>query len=153
MNVREFNQILQDFAHKDVPELVVTIQKKICLDALLRLVDRTPVDTGRARGNWQVTIGHRAQNVVPDSALPLPLPSRWSLGWPPRHPRPDLSFVGQRAVDDGSKFIRERVVTFCECHLTNNVHYILELEDGKSRQTRPHQILELTFDEIAATYA
>lgn len=145
MNLREFNQIIHDFAHRDIPELVVTIQKRICLDALLRLVDRTPVDTGNSRGNWQIAIGERPQGTVHPPLIP-------SLGHP-RYPRPPLSLIGQQTVDEGSKFIRENLVTFCECHLTNNVHYILELEDGKSRQTRPHQILELTFDEIAATYA
>lgn len=145
MNVRQFNQIIQDFAVVDVPLLVVTAQKEICLDALPRLVDRTPVDTGNARGNWQVTI-----DVQPTGTVNPPLIS--SLGHP-RYPRPPLSLIGQQAVDDGSKVIREQVKTFCICHLTNHVHYIIELEDGKSRQTRPAQILSVTFDEIVAAYA
>lgn len=144
MNTGQFNQIIHDFAAKDVPELIVAVQRGICLDALPRLVDRTPVDTGNARGNWQVGIGERPQGTVHPPLIP-------SLGHP-RYPRPSLSLIGQQTVDEGSRFIRDNLVTFCVCHLTNNVHYILELEDGKSRQTKPHQILELTFDEIVAAY-
>ncbi len=29
-----------------------------------RIIQRTPVDTGRARGNWQVGINHRPQSVL-----------------------------------------------------------------------------------------
>ena len=145
MNIRAFNQIIQDFATKDVPALVVAVQRRIVLDALPRLVDRTPVDTGNARGNWQVAIGERPTGTIHPPLIP-------SLGYP-RYPRPSLSLIGQQTVDEGSRFIRDNLVTFCVCHLTNNVHYILELEDGKSRQTQPHQILALTFDEIVAAYA
>ena len=31
------------------------------------IVRKTPVDTGRARGNWQVTVGEPAQGEVPDT--------------------------------------------------------------------------------------
>ena len=39
----------------------VTVQKKIAFDLLRGVVKRTPVDTGRARGNWQLSIGQPAE--------------------------------------------------------------------------------------------
>lgn len=33
------------------------VVKKICLDLTTRIVYKTPVDTGRLRGNWQPSIG------------------------------------------------------------------------------------------------
>lgn len=39
---------------KDRADLVI---RKVALDAFSRVILKTPVDTGRARGNWQVAIG------------------------------------------------------------------------------------------------
>lgn len=42
-------------------DLVVT---KVCLDAATRVIEKTPVDTGRLRANWQATIGQPAGGQV-----------------------------------------------------------------------------------------
>lgn len=45
-------------AGKQVPAKVVSaVQQKLLLLGLRRVIERTPVDTGRARGNWQVSEG------------------------------------------------------------------------------------------------
>jgi len=38
--------------------------RKVAVEMLDRIVDRTPVDTGRARANWQTTIGNAAFSPV-----------------------------------------------------------------------------------------
>lgn len=43
---------------------LVKLQKAIAIEALSRIIQRTPVDTGRARGNWQLTIA-----VVPSDQV------------------------------------------------------------------------------------
>lgn len=41
------------------------VVKKAALDILGRIVLRSPVDTGRFRANWQMTIGNPGAGVVP----------------------------------------------------------------------------------------
>lgn len=38
-------------------EQIDTIRKKVAIDLYNNIVKKTPVDTGRARGNWQISIG------------------------------------------------------------------------------------------------
>jgi len=52
-----FSKLVNDFA-KEVPELAVQVTNKACLDLFTNVVMDTPVDTGRARGNWQISIGN-----------------------------------------------------------------------------------------------
>lgn len=40
------------------------VTRKVCVEMLDRIVDRTPVDTGRARANWQTTVGSAAFSPV-----------------------------------------------------------------------------------------
>ena len=40
------------------------IVRKVCLDLSSSIVLKTPVDTGRARANWQMTIGQPASGTV-----------------------------------------------------------------------------------------
>lgn len=42
------------------------ILKSIVLESLSRIIERTPVDTGRLRGNWQVAVGS-----APDTELTI----------------------------------------------------------------------------------
>src|SRR5690348_12134846 len=40
------------------------VVRKVSLDVFSRVIKRTPVDTGRARGNWQASIGAQAVGEV-----------------------------------------------------------------------------------------
>lgn len=40
------------------------VVRKVCLDLSSNIVLKTPVDTGRARANWQMTIGQPASGTV-----------------------------------------------------------------------------------------
>lgn len=60
MNIKgagSFSKLVNDFA-KEVPELAVQVTNKACIDLFSKVVMDTPVDTGRARGNWQISIGN-----------------------------------------------------------------------------------------------
>jgi hypothetical protein len=46
---------------KTIPDRVADFQRLVTLELLSRIVPKTPVDEGRARGNWQTTIGQPAQ--------------------------------------------------------------------------------------------
>jgi hypothetical protein len=55
-SVSVFNRLMID-SFSIIKDDLVTLQKRIVLEVLRRVVLRTPVDTGRARGNWQIEVG------------------------------------------------------------------------------------------------
>ena len=98
-----------------VTERVIT---KITLDVTANLVEATPVDTGWARANWVPAIG---APVVRD------------LGNVPATSQNAASVAGKQqqaiaAVVTGYKLARGAVF------VSNNVPYILRLNDGSSKQ-------------------
>lgn len=107
-------------------ENVNAIVRKATLDIFVKVVLRTPVDTGRARGNWLPSFG-----------------------------RPEAGFDWDRKSPDGSATVA-RVAAFAlsmkagqVAYLTNNLPYIVELEFfGKSRQA-PEGMARLTVREYA----
>lgn len=55
-NVQSFEVSLRKWGEGRPREMVLQAQRKIALEALTSLVFMTPVDRGRAMGNWQVAI-------------------------------------------------------------------------------------------------
>lgn len=53
----DFIRSLEEIASGLAPSEVRIVQKKVALQVLSGVVRRTPVDEGRARGGWQLTIG------------------------------------------------------------------------------------------------
>jgi hypothetical protein len=126
MSIEDFNREIDDFG-RGIDRDGVAFQKKIVLEALRRLAFRTPVDTGRARGNWQVTIKMPAQGT-------LPLCDK----------------TGDEVVAKGVAAISllppGQVVW-----ISNNVEYIEFLEEGSSRQA-PHGMLRVTVEELRSLF-
>ena len=110
-NLKSFNQQLNQFSKSLIPADAVLFQKKIALDLLVKIVLRTPVDTGRARGGWQVTIGQPAT----DSPLAL-------------------DKDGGATIAKGKKVI-ESVGFGQVIYISNNVTYIRALEEGWSKRS------------------
>ena len=108
--VAAFNAEIAVFAKALMPKKFVAFHKKIALDALRGIVMRTPVDTGRARANWQVTIDVAPEDVVDEK-----------------------DGGGGATISKGIGELNSlrpyRVVW-----ITNNVPYIGELENGSSTQ-------------------
>lgn len=126
--LKKFNAEVAAFANTLMPQQFVAFHKKIALDALRSIVLRTPVDTGRARGNWQVTIDVPAEGVMDE-----------------------VDGGGMATVSKGTGALGGlgpyRVVW-----LTNNVPYIGELEKGSSTQA-PTGMVALTITEMRAVFA
>jgi hypothetical protein len=93
--------------------------RKAALAVDQTVVMATPVDTGRARSNWIVTIDQPAQGEVP-SYNPG---SHGSTG----------GAVAQQAIDQGKNVISTFKNQKQIC-ITNNLDYIEELNNGSSRQ-------------------
>lgn len=103
-------QRLQDFMLKGSQEQVSRATRALALRALSGVVMRTPVDTGRARGNWQVSIGQ---------------PRGGETGL--------LDKGGNAAIASGSAIIAAQRA-FQTIVIENNVPYITRLNDGHSKQ-------------------
>lgn len=100
-NLASFNAQIDEYVKSIAPKQLVPLQKKIALEALRRIVKKTPADTGRTRGSWQVTI-----------ALPAAGDKR-----------------STSPVQDGIAALAE-LRGFEVVYISSNVPYILVLEEG-----------------------
>lgn len=136
-NVAEFTAAIQHWAKTVAPEKVLLFQRAIALEMLRRVVIKTPVDTGRARGNWQVTIGEPAAGHLENL----------------------FDKTGSTTIAKGSAVIA-KIPPFAIVYITNNVPYILILEAGRvpgppargSKQAE-HGMAGITFQEALAVFA
>ncbi len=99
--------------------------RKIVIDAFSEVILRSPVDTGRFRGNWQVAIG-----AVPDGALDLTDP-----GGAATVSTATAAAMGLKAGD--------------VIYLANNLPYAMRLEFGHSSQA-PGGMVRLTATRFQA---
>lgn len=104
-----FSSDLKRFEKKAVSR-IDQARRKIVLDLFTSIIQATPVRSGRAKGNWQTNVGAAAQGVV------------------------------ERLDKDGgqaSAEVAQVLATLSDdeaIHLTNNLPYIVELEEGSSQQ-------------------
>ena len=91
---------------------------KITLDVVANLVETTPIDTGWARANWVPSIGTsfiaNLEGIQPDGPLAAKSADEQAAAV--------AEVLANYKLDRGSVFV------------TNNVTYISELNEGKSRQ-------------------
>ena len=99
--------------------------RKISLEIFSRVILKSPVDTGRFRGNWQVAIGS-----IPSGTLELDDKTGTATV-----SKADLKLVGAKAGDT--------------IYLANNLPYAVRLEEGYSQQA-PAGMVALTVQEFAA---
>jgi len=112
---------------KRIGDKVLLVQKKIAFDILSGIVNMTPVDTGRARGNWFVTLA--APHV--------------GMDWEKK------DVAGGGVISDGSQTIQS-LQNYGAIYLTNNLPYIVALEKGHSKQATPGAMVQLSIDRVAA---
>lgn len=104
------------------------IFRKIIIDLDTRVVLDTPVDTGRARGNWFPSL-NAPSDQVDESAS-------------------DRS--GSKAVGEATS-TAQRAKIGDIAWLTNNLPYILPLENGHSGQA-PDGMVDVNLEAVAAAY-
>jgi hypothetical protein len=125
-NLASFNAGVLAFAQGN-ERTFRTIRNKVGLQGLAGLTLKTPVLTGRARANWQVSEGDPAQGDVEN-----------------------VDPTGGETISDGNGKIA-RAATYGVLYITNNLPYIERLENGWSRQA-PGGMLELTFQELQSQF-
>jgi hypothetical protein len=117
--IRAFNLPLEKFA-KALNLNLRTVVQRVALDAYTRITLRTPVDTGRARSSWQLSVKNPSGAVPPPGTYAAPGP-------------PDVSGItGEEEV-----------------WIASNLDYILPLEQGHSGQA-PSGMVMITAAEISA---
>lgn len=112
-------------ARERVAEVVRMGVQKIAMQCLRGIVLRTPVDTGRARSNWHVSIG--APDIgesEPDSV--------------------EATISAGTGVISGAN-------PFGVIYISNGLPYIQALEFGHSKQA-PAGMVRLTLDQVAAQF-
>jgi len=125
INFDEFTRDLKRETGKELEDTLVDFQKKISLEVLTGVVEKTPVDTGRARAGWIASIGK--PSIV-------------------KTKRKDKS--GNSTIDKGGAKI-DKLKPFQTLWISNNVEYIEFLEHGSSQQS-PRGMAALTIAEVNA---
>ena len=127
-NLEIFNRNLINYAITHTPKQSLILQKKLAFELLRRVVLKTPVDTGRASGNWQLSIGSPI-NVEIGKVVN----GQW-VG-------PDPNQVGLTVLGRLTK-------PFLVIWLANNVPYIGALEGGHSKIQAPEGFLDISLKEL-----
>lgn len=126
-NIREFNLGLKEF-EDEIPKYVGQLHRAVMLEGLKGVVQMTPVDTGRARGNWQVTMATPALGEVDAEDK-----------------------RGAATIAKGGQAIQQ-VQPYSVSWIANNLPYIEELEGGSSKQA-PAGMLNVTFTRLQSWLA
>lgn len=100
-------------------ENVDRLVRKVAIVADQAVVSETPVDTGRARSNWIVSLGAAESNVIEAYA--------------PGAQGSTAAENTQAAINQGQSVIANYQGGL-EIHITNNLPYIGELNNGSSAQ-------------------
>jgi hypothetical protein len=109
-SAESFNRHISQITRKFPQEWMVPTQQKLAMDALTSIVLHTSWDTGRARGNWQVTINATTESVLEAT---------------------DVS--GRVTIKLGEQKIKT-LLPYSVVWIQNNLPYILPLEDGHSKK-------------------
>ena len=129
----KFSQTLDELVKLKGEEEALLIIKKIVVDAFTRIVERTPVDTGRARAGWQFEVG-KAQAWTPPEGIYDALKDA------------ETKRAIKAAVEDELKRIREASPEALWI-ISNHLDYIGALEAGWSKQA-PSGMVAITLQEL-----
>lgn len=113
-NLHEFELSLKEFSEKHIPAEVGRMRNALALEGIRTLAFLTPVDTGRARGNYQLTIGAPAEGYNPEA----------------------FDKTGQSAAARSAETLSASKDPWDVVWIHNGVPYITYLNDG----TPPHVI-------------
>jgi len=118
-----FTLDLRKFVDSIPEEMVKPVVQKLAMHALRGVVMKSPVDTGRFRGNWNVAVNHIDYSVTT---------------------APDKS--GGGVIAKGAALIAAAEPDQA-IFISNNVPYAVALEFGHSKQA-PAGVVALTFAEL-----
>jgi len=124
-NIREFSADIKGFAEK-LNIAKAKVVQKVSLDLWRAITKRTPVATGRARANWNLSVGSPSTAVFFEDAK-------------------GANSVPEPAAPDVSEITGEESV-----FIVNNLAYIEALENGHSAKA-PNGMVKVSMQEVEAT--
>lgn len=127
-NINQFLAGLRAFYYQRVPSAFTRRQAKIGIEIADRIIDLTPVESGRARGEWQGGVGAPATGLT-GTVDPT---GRQALG---------------KIAATFNAYAGSRVPT--TLHITNNVPYAQQLEKGSSDQAPAGMVAVATSERRA----
>lgn len=92
--------------------------RKIALDLYAEIIRRTPVDTGRARANWNLSINH-----------------------------PDITTTASTGIPSSVNISPSLLKNLPDIYISNGLPYVRELEFGRSDQA-PNGFIRLSIQKI-----
>ena len=111
--------------YADLEEDVNKLARATAFNLLTGIVKKTPVDTGRARGNWQLNINNPISSISDEK-----------------------SQSGAAAINKGAAVIgKAKDIEFPVFWLTNNLPYIGRLNNGYSQQA-PAKFVETEIKRV-----
>lgn len=108
-------------------ERFIVFQKRVAFELFRRIILKTPVDTGRARNGWTMTIGSPAETAPIDGDADLIAKFSEALTLLAKYDEPGIIWI------------------------TNNVNYIRFLEQGKpgpGSQQAPQGMVAVSLKEV-----
>lgn len=124
-NLAAFKRWIRKVSRQDIPDRGSLLLKRIAFEAFTRIIQRTPVDTGRLRGNWQASVNAPKNNIVE---------------------RDDKAgFVTLADGLDSLSDIKAGTVVW----ITNNLPYAERIENGHGANNVPGQMVGRTLKELS----
>ncbi|MBX5175323.1 HK97 gp10 family phage protein [Rhizobium lentis] len=122
-NAFNFGLDLRKFVDSIPEEMVKPVVQKFAMHALRGVVLKSPVDTGRFRGNWNVAVNRIDYSVTPETD------------------RSGGSVIAKGMAVIGAAEPGQAI------YISNNLPYAVVLENGHSKQA-PAGVVALTFAEL-----
>ena len=131
-DVNKFEKVLQEQVRLTIEGEALLIVKKVISEVFVRIVMRTPVDTGRARASWQ--FGAAPSGVAPDK----------------EYPELKDKEISESQVRSAVASVLEEisVAPASVWFISNNLEYIEALEAGWSKKQAPAGMVSLTLREM-----
>lgn len=130
----QFNTEVARFSATLRDEEVPIFQARVCLELLKRVVEKNPVDTGRSRANWQVTIDAPVNSIV-------------TYNKKKKISSAQANAIVQNIVSNGEKVLTQ-LKPFAQVYIQNNINYISYLEAGRSRAQAPKGMVAVSIQEV-----
>lgn len=117
-----FEQDIDRFVNKTLQRASM-LPRKLAFELLIRITERMPVDTGRAKANTQLSIRHRPQGSLPDTDP-----------------------TGAQVLSKGQATLAGYSLGDV-IWIANNIEYIMELEHGRSKQA-PGGMFRVSVEDV-----
>lgn len=122
---------MRKWGHVYIEDIGKSIHKQVSEFIYKGIVERTPVLTGRARFNWFPTTGAPATQAVEETA-------NVAVTGTPMQPEETARIKAVTSKLDALPLGSEKV------YITNNLDYILKLENGHSPKSPPNMMVQGT---------